>query len=136
MARPTELNDDVALKIAGFLEEGNSISDSCAMVGVAEQTYHNWIARGETGEEPFLGFLGLTRAARAKGRNYHVKIIKDAAVDDWRASSFFLERSDPDHWGRQEKIKQEVSGKNGEPLPISVIVVNKPPNADAHDETT
>lgn len=92
-----------------------------ALGGVTETTYHNWIECGKAGESPFLEFVEFTREARASGRKYHASNIKHAASEDWRASSFFLERSDPDHWGRSEKVKQETSGE----ITIKVVYVRK-----------
>ena len=110
MPRPSELTDDIALAIADSLEDGCSIADAAALAGIAESTYHNWIKRGEAGEPRFAEFLELTRAARARGRQKHVKAIAAAAVDDWRAAAFFLERSDPANWGRKDKLNAEHTG--------------------------
>src|SRR5690348_5560790 len=107
MPRPLELTDDVALAVAASLEDGCSIADACALAGIGESTYHGWIKRAAAGESPFVEFAELTRAARAKGRLVHVQAIRAAAADDWRASAFFLERSDPANWGRKDKVAAE-----------------------------
>lgn len=105
MARPTDLTDALAIEIAGHLIRGNSIADSAAMAGISEQTYHNWIARGEAGEPEFVGFLELTRAARADARTRLVKTIVDAATleHDVKAAQWLLPRMDPANWGRQDR---------------------------------
>lgn len=121
MARPTDCTDDVTIEIAGALELGLSIADACALGGIAESTYHDWVDRGKAGESPFAEFSELTREARANGRRYHARIIRQAAPDDWRAASFFLERSDPDQWGRSEKVKAEASGE----ITVKVVYIRK-----------
>ena len=120
MARPTELTDALALEIAGHLLYGNSIADSCALVGISEQTYHNWIKRGEAGEEPFFGFLELTRAARADARRKLVKTVVDAAENDPKHAQWLLERMDRANWGRTVDVRAEHSGPGGGPIEIDV----------------
>ena len=63
MGRPTDLTEALAIEIAGHLIRGNSIADAAAMAGIAESTYHAWIVRGESGEQPFAEFSELTRGA-------------------------------------------------------------------------
>ena len=123
MARPTSYTDEIALRLAEVLEQGASIADACALAGIAESTYHEWVRRGETGEAPFSEFPELTRAARARGRLKHVRAIAAAAdrpdgKGDWRASAFFLERSDPANWGRRDHHTTELSGPGGGPVAI------------------
>jgi hypothetical protein len=103
VARPIELTDDLSVEIARHLIDGSSIADACALVCIGERTYHDWVARGDAGEEPFLQFSQLTRAARAEGRQHHVKAIRSAVAGDWKAAAWFLERSDPANWGRQDR---------------------------------
>lgn len=123
MARPCELTDDLSIEIARHLIEGLSIADACALSGISERSYHNWIARGEDGEEPFVQFVLLTRAARAEGRQKHVRTIGNASSSgDWKAAAFFLERSDPANWGRKDELKAEHSGPDGGPIPLDVDV--------------
>lgn len=110
MARRTVLTDTLAYEVAANLEEGCSIADACALAGIAESTYHDWVRRGDAGEAPFSEFSELTRAARAKGRREHIQAIKKAASDDWRAAAFFLERSDPANWGPKHKVQSEHTG--------------------------
>ena len=103
MARPTDLTDALAIEVARHLIDGSSIADACALTGIGESTYHQWIARGAAGESPFAEFAELTRAARAEGRKHYVAVIRAASFADWRAAAFALERMDPANWGRQDR---------------------------------
>ena len=64
MGRPTDLTDELSIEIARHLIAGCSIADACALAGIGERTYHDWVARGDAGEEPWSQFSQLTRAAR------------------------------------------------------------------------
>lgn len=122
MGRETILTTDpsVADEICRLVEEGSPVVDACDIVGIAPATYCNWVNKGKAGESPYVEFLERFRRARANGRKFHVDVIRKAGPDDWRASAFFLERSDPKHWGRQEKLRQEISGPNGSPIPVDI----------------
>lgn len=122
MPRPTDLTEALAIEIAGHLIQGNSIADSAAMAGIAESTYHAWIARGEAGESPFAEFSELTRAARADARTRLVKTVVDAATVelDVKAAQWLLERMDRKNWGRTVDVRAEHSGPGGGPIEIDV----------------
>ena len=122
MGRPTTLTDEIAIEIAKYLIDGNSIADSAALAGIAESTYHAWIKRGEAGESPFAEFAELTRAARADARTRLVKTVVDAATEehDVKAAQWLLERMDRKNWGRTVDVRAEHSGPNGGPIEIDV----------------
>lgn len=75
MARPTLYNEDLCLRLCQALEEGQSIADACALCGIGETTYHQWVKKGDDDEPPFVEFAELTRQARARGRAVHVRAI-------------------------------------------------------------
>jgi hypothetical protein len=122
MSRPTVLTEALAIEIASLLLTGNSIADSAAMAGIAESTYHAWIARGEAGDELYAEFSELTRAARADARTRLVKTVVDAATveHDVKAAQWLLERMDRANWGRTVDVRAEHSGPNGGPIEIDV----------------
>lgn len=133
MGRKSIYNDDLALEILLHLEGGLSIADSCAIVGIDETTYHDWVKKGDEQPEQYpalLEFSQLTRMARARGRKTHVdKIVR---ADDWRAAAFFLERSDPKNWGPKHEVKTDITSK-GESVQT---VIYLPDNGRNPDSTT
>jgi Helix-turn-helix domain len=121
MGRPIELTDELAIEIAKYLIEGNSIADAAALAGIGERTYHDWIKRGEAGEEPFSQFSQLCRAARADGRRRLVRTLRVAAKKDWHAALAFLARSDPANWGTKSESKVDVTS-NGETIQTVIYI--------------
>jgi hypothetical protein len=106
MGRRCDLTKTLQAKIAKHLRAGNSVKDTCDFVGIGETAFYEWIKRGDRGDTRFVSFAKVTRRARADGRGKCVNTIKTAAREgDWKAAAWFLERSDPVNWGRQDFLK-------------------------------
>jgi len=71
-------------------------------------------------ETPYVEFVDAVERARAGAEVQAVALIRNAALaGDWRAASWYLERSYPDRWGRSQV--QHV-GPSGGPVEIDVTV--------------
>jgi hypothetical protein len=91
-------------RICKLLQRGHTVKTVCGAVGISDRTFHTW-----TAQRP--AFLAATEHARATGRMRLVETILDCG--DWRALSWYLERSDPESWARSE--------------PRRIIVESQPP---------
>lgn len=111
--RKTKLNPEVQQKICDALRAGNTRRASCTYVGIAEQTFYNWISRGEKpelrkdgqpkkSEEPFIEFLEAVTRAESECEVWHVANIKKQASGDWRASVEWLKRRKRDDWSEKQ----------------------------------
>lgn len=111
------------------LRAGAFVEDAAESVGVAKQTIYSWLSRGEehAGEDDskipesqrvYVEFMRGVEKARAQGRVWHVANLRRHAEDDWRASAFFLERTDSSRWGKRDK--HEHSGQQGLFQPAAV----------------
>ena len=59
--------------------------------------------------------------AEAMAEVQAVARIKQASDNGtWQASSWLLERKHGDRWGRNDKIRQEISGPDGAPVVLSL----------------
>ena len=112
--------------ICDYIKLGMSIADIADLVGIRRETYHNWIRRGESGEEPYLTFLTAVTRARPHFKLFHVnninRIAKERKDDgvSLRASQFMLERKFPDEFGKGQrdddsgdKLRELVDAING-----------------------
>lgn len=111
------LTPELQAQFVKYAEAGATIKDTCAMVGIAVPTYYDWMSIAEkwqAGEyhrlmprkvadreawcKPYSEFSEAVKSARARARIASVaRIRKD---DSWQANAWFLERSDPENWGR------------------------------------
>jgi transposase len=108
--RPTSLTPEVQAKIIDAIELGMYVKQACLAAGICEKTYYLWKQRGETGEEPFAGFLQALQIAEAKAELRALKNItsnEEPTGPHWTASAWFLERKHWKRWGRKDRTEQK-----------------------------
>lgn len=118
MARPDRLDETRAEEILRYLRAGNYIETACALAGIHPSTYYRWIERGNDPKAPakFREFREAATRARAEAEARNVAIVQRAAGTDWRAATWYLERSFPTRYGRRDRI--EHSGPEGGPISL------------------
>lgn len=110
MGRKTDLTPDLQAKLEKVFVGGASIKDACDYVGITDRAYYYWMARGEKarkGDDLYIQFFHIMKKARATGKIDAIARIRQAAVENWQAAAWFLERSDPANWGRRDKLTIE-----------------------------
>jgi hypothetical protein len=123
MARPTKLTEETVDKITRAIRAGNHASVSARLAGIGETTYYRWMADGEKddAEPEYREFWESIKRAEAEAEIRSVALIRQAAEQGtWQASAWYLERKHPERWGKNDKLRQEISGPNGEPLQITL----------------
>ena len=87
--------------ILDALALGSTINDACAYAGISNDTFGRW-RDGDT------DFADAIKKAQAQARVVSIGRIRKAGNDgNWTADAWFLERSDPAHWGRRDTLKIE-----------------------------
>jgi hypothetical protein len=104
MARPTSLTPELAKKLTVHVGNGLPISVACDYVGIHYATVCRWMKRDDG---PYPAFRDSMKKARAKSQKKMIRDIR-AGVDNWQARAWYLERSDPKHWGRKDKIEKLI----------------------------
>jgi transposase-like protein len=132
MARRSKLTPETQQAIINALNSGNWLETAAHYAGIASATLYNWLDRGriereriDADEEPYesesayVEFLEAVEKARSQAQVRAVGLIQKAAIDGtWQAAAWFLERSDPQRWGRYGRV--EVTGANGGAVAVDV----------------
>lgn len=106
MARKTKLTDTVMKKIIEAIEKGNTYENAALLSGIAERTFYYWMEKGEKEQDgKYYQFLQEVKKANATAEQRNVIIIQDAAMDQWQAAAWFLERRNPAKWGRKDALR-------------------------------
>ena len=92
---------------------GSGRNAACRYAGISHQQFKEYLSLD-------LDFLDQVESAEQARAVHSVQRILDigegAAVGDWRALAWFLERKFPDEWGRRDRLA--VTGKDGGPLQV------------------
>jgi hypothetical protein len=133
--RPSPLvEEEIEKALLDYIRIGTPVRKAVAAVGIAEKTFYNWMTRGLTERERlatvpnakpnptegiFLQFLQGVERARGEAITKKVAVIAKAGNDgDWRAAAWWLERQNPEDFGKTDKI--EMTGNNGDPIKVQI----------------
>lgn len=154
MGRETLCTPELTEEICQVLRAGNYITVACEYVGISARTYHYWCERAEKALEeaglesvdipdkldeipddewPYVSFFHRVNKARRSCEVESVARIRKAAQEgDWRADSWFLERSYHDRWGKQ---RVDVTSKNDKIEGGGGVVIMVPDNGRKRDNS-
>jgi len=128
MARPSKLTEDVKERFLKSIRVGNDKKVAAAVAGISESTLYSWLEKGRQpdAEPEFLEFLESVTQAEAQAEVNAVGRIRQAADNGrWQASAWWLERKYGERWGRNDKLRQEITGANGAPVVLSIEEAKK-----------
>ena len=109
--RPTKYSAARHELIIKAIRAGNTRASAAAHAGVTSMTIVNWIRRRPEFRDDVI-------AAEAECEIQAVGVIQDAALKDWRAAKWWLERRCQENWGQRSRL--EVTGKDGRPLVVEI----------------
>lgn len=100
---PTKLTPEIGEALAKFVRTGNNIDASCALVGVGKRTVYDWLYKGVNDKKgAYHDFAQLMEKAKAEAEAVRVGRIGQAgAAGEWTADAWWLERVNPERWGRK-----------------------------------
>ena len=107
--KPTKYNKEMHDAIVRLAGKGVPFSQICDLVGIGRRTLYNWLDRGRDGEEPYVALYEAIEKARAALVERLNDVVIEAAIDkgNWQAAMTWLERYDPERWGRNKTVTVE-----------------------------
>lgn len=119
--RPIKLTPALQETLCGAIREGNYIETACAFAGVSRQTVRNWMKRGARQSKGiYRDFLDALKKSHAIAEAENVRVIRAAAKEQWYAAAWMLERRYPKRWGKNDKVRNEVTGANGGSISVAI----------------
>jgi hypothetical protein len=128
MARPSKLTERTKNLLLQALQAGNDQKVAAQMAGIGETTFYRWMEMGaeEKAKKEYREFRESVERAIAEAEVAAVARIQQAAVNGrWQAAAWWLERKHSERWGRNDKIRAEISGPNGQPIEIDIEEAKK-----------
>jgi hypothetical protein len=136
--RAQELTDELVADLCRHVAEGNYNIIACHLCGINERTFYDWLKRGAADDDadletPYSRLAQSLKAAKAVAQSRMVKVIQTKAVvsGDAIAATIFLERTDPEHWGRRERKGLELQPGQERITVTRIEVVRDAPGPEA-----
>lgn len=114
--------------IIASVKKGYSLTDAGLLAGLGTDLIHDWLSKGRHTPDthPHLASLVADIAvAQAERRGAAVDSIVAVGTSQlpgtWQASAWYLERTDPDNWGRKDKV--EHTGDTGPKTQLNTVVL-------------
>jgi len=128
MSRKLKITQETTDKICLAIRAGNYAKVAAEMAGIGETTYYRWLEEGQKvgASKVYREFWESIKRAEADAEVAAVALIRQAANNGtWQAASWLLERKHGERWGRNDKLRQEITGANGAPIALSVEEARK-----------
>jgi len=105
--KPSKLNDRRIKRICDALAVGATYQTAAEYAGISRQTLAKWIKHGERmhfGKQKQL--VEAVYEAQGRAKIAALATIARASKDgDWKAAAWFLERREPEGYGRSDRVK-------------------------------
>ena len=166
--RQTKLTPELTEELAGYIAKGLSNKDACERVHISEDTFYRWLNRGEkaTKDTDLCVFYESIQKARIDFKRTHLENIERAAIEQsekvveiirqtpsgdryierktetvsgqWQASAWLLERTDPDQFGRRQRIEHDgkIEGDGASELRVVFVDTEKGEGEDGDEDET
>lgn len=110
MGAPTKFTPDTRAKFLLAIGKGGSKRTACKFAGISYDTWCRWARRGRSGETAFLAFYNQVQEAESSTLLDVSQKLKSMALDgDAKAVMFYLERKDPESWGRPGTLRRDAA---------------------------
>jgi transposase-like protein len=131
-AKLTRSNDVKVQALTEALSAGHYMERACRMAGLSQSTVYRWLQEAEKIKTQAADETELTESERhylelsdailkARDKAAHramVSIQKASQKGTWQAAAWYLERTDPNHYGR----RTQISGPDSQPVKVNVTV--------------
>lgn len=101
--------------IVEALRKGNSKRNAFRLAGISPDTGHEWVKFGRDFPDKYPEYVQLgedIEQALAEYESSRVSLVTTAAdTGSWQAAAWWLERRNPDEWGRHDRVKHEVNNR-------------------------
>lgn len=117
--RPTLLTPTVIKAMSEGIRKGNYASTVMKGLGMHPANHWKWYKKGENGEldskgsDIYIRYYHAINEAEAEAEERMINQWQQFFPSDWRAIQTFMERRWGDRWGRNDKVRQELTGKDG-----------------------
>ena len=108
-----KLNKNLEKQICNDIKAGVPITHAAVMNGIDASTFYAWYNKGKVAKSgKFRDFYLNVEEAKSVAIGLRVKRIYKAGEVDWKSDAWWLERVDPENFGRKDHHKIESENTN------------------------
>ena len=105
----TKLTDKLCDEICNDIKAGVPIKHAAISHGITEVTFYNWYNQGKTAKSGAKKqFYDKVEEAKSVAITLRARRIYKAGETSWQADAWWLERVDPDNFGRKDTHKVDM----------------------------
>ena len=111
-----KLTDQLCDEICYDIKAGVPIKHAIIAHGISESTFYNWFDKGKEAKSgKFHKLYDKIQEAKSVAITLRARRIYKAGETNWQADAWWLERVDPENFGRKEKVEAKIehSGLKG-----------------------
>lgn len=107
VGRPTKLTPEPQERVVRLVRVGVAPYAAARACGVKHRTWYDWLRRARAGEKRYAPLADALAGAHARLQAALTVQVRAAAVENWRAAAWLLERRWPEDWGRRRRSVPE-----------------------------
>ena len=121
-----KLNDTIQKNICNDIKAGVPITHAAVMHGIDKSTFYDWYNKGKKAKSgKFREFYLEVEEAKSVAIALRVRRIYQAGETDWKSDAWWLERVDPDNFGRKDTHRIDANVDADVKADITVNLIEK-----------
>jgi hypothetical protein len=118
-----------AEKVLEAMRLGNTMPAAARQCGLNPETVHYWLYNGRKDPEKYFEYAEFAEKMeqiKAEVQAEMVDVVRQTALsgapNTWQAAAWYLERSDPEHWSRRDRLS--VSNEGGPLVQVNQVILS------------
>lgn len=138
--RHTKYTPAVHKKIVDLVRKGNSVGDAGLRAGLGKDVIWVWMEHGRYRPDQYPEMAQLVEdieEAKAEMRgtivDNIVQVGTSGAPGTWQAGAWYLERTDPENWGRKDRVEHTGDSARQQTQINTVVLIDADAREAARD---
>lgn len=117
-----KLTDQLCDEICNDIKAGVPIKHASIAHGISESTFYNWFDKGKEAKSgKFRKFYDKIQEAKSVAITLRARRIYKAGETSWQADAWWLERVDPDNFGRKDTHQVDMNANVNSEVTVNLL---------------
>lgn len=117
-----KLTDKLCDEICNDIKAGVPIKHASISHGITERTFYNWFEKGKEAKSgKFRKFYDKIQEAKSVAITLRARRIYKAGETSWQADAWWLERVDPDNFGRKDTHQVDMNANVNSEVTVNLL---------------